>query len=147
MIFVLIHSSCSYHVPRSWLKPTDNVLVLFEEIGGDPTKISFATRQMESLCSRVSESHPLPVEAWTSDQKAQILSGPTVSLECPNPAQVISSIKFASFGTPHGKCGSFIHGQCSSDSALPVVQKVRSFTFDKQQFNPFDDNLVISSNG
>ncbi|MBA0829097.1 hypothetical protein Goarm_013720, partial [Gossypium armourianum] len=29
-----------YHVPRSWLKPTRNSLVVFEEIGGDASKIS-----------------------------------------------------------------------------------------------------------
>ncbi|GLJ35541.1 hypothetical protein SUGI_0714620 [Cryptomeria japonica] len=28
-----------YHVPRSWLHPTNNVLVLLEEIGGDPSGI------------------------------------------------------------------------------------------------------------
>ncbi|AES72931.1 beta-galactosidase [Medicago truncatula] len=30
-----------YHVPRSWFKPSGNVLVIFEEKGGDPTKITF----------------------------------------------------------------------------------------------------------
>ncbi|XP_039166379.1 beta-galactosidase isoform X3 [Eucalyptus grandis] len=29
-----------YHIPRSWLKPTGNQLVIFEEWGGDPTQIS-----------------------------------------------------------------------------------------------------------
>ncbi|XP_047322873.1 beta-galactosidase 8-like [Impatiens glandulifera] len=38
-----------YHVPRSWLKPKENTLVLFEEIGGDPSKISFATRIVKSM--------------------------------------------------------------------------------------------------
>ncbi|KAI3813578.1 hypothetical protein L1987_18305 [Smallanthus sonchifolius] len=35
-----------YHIPRSWLKPTDNLLVLFEELGGDPTKVSLVKRSM-----------------------------------------------------------------------------------------------------
>ncbi|XP_008225494.1 PREDICTED: beta-galactosidase 8 [Prunus mume] len=112
-----------YHVPRSWLKPDDNILVLFEEIGGDPMQISFATRQIDSLCSHVSESHPSPVDMWTSDSKAGRKSGPVLSLECPFPNQVISSIKFASYGKPHGTCGSFSHGQCKSNRALSVVQK------------------------
>ncbi|EYU36194.1 hypothetical protein MIMGU_mgv1a001958mg [Erythranthe guttata] len=34
-----------YHVPRSWIKSSANTLVLFEEMGGDPTQISFATRE------------------------------------------------------------------------------------------------------
>ncbi|XP_052881334.1 beta-galactosidase 5-like [Gossypium arboreum] len=33
-----------YHVPRSWLKPTRNSLVVFEEIGGDASKISIVKR-------------------------------------------------------------------------------------------------------
>ncbi|KAL8040354.1 hypothetical protein ABFX02_10G092300 [Erythranthe guttata] len=33
-----------YHLPRSWLKPSGNLLVVFEEWGGDPTKISLDKR-------------------------------------------------------------------------------------------------------
>ncbi|XP_052201301.1 beta-galactosidase 3-like [Diospyros lotus] len=33
-----------YHVPRSWLKPTQNLLVIFEEVGGDASKISLVRR-------------------------------------------------------------------------------------------------------
>ncbi|XP_051131828.1 beta-galactosidase-like [Andrographis paniculata] len=33
-----------YHVPRSWLKPGGNVLVVFEEWGGDPTRITLVKR-------------------------------------------------------------------------------------------------------
>ncbi|MGI4297454.1 hypothetical protein ACR2WD_27390, partial [Klebsiella pneumoniae] len=33
-----------YHVPRSWLKPSGNFLVVFEELGGDPTGISLVRR-------------------------------------------------------------------------------------------------------
>lgn len=116
-------SQTLYHVPRSWIKPSGNILVLFEEMGGDPTQISFAARDSGSLCSQVSETHPVPVDMWTSDQKTRRKTRPTVSLECPYPNQIISSIKFASFGTPSGKCGSFSHGQCTSTRALSVVQK------------------------
>ncbi|KAI7732050.1 hypothetical protein M8C21_022941 [Ambrosia artemisiifolia] len=115
-----------YHVPRSWIKPSENVLVLFEEMGGDPTQISFATQELESVCSHVSGSHPLPMEAWSQDKlrrKFMSKSKPRVSLECPHPNQVISSIKFASFGTPQGKCGSFSHGECRTADALSIIQK------------------------
>ncbi|XVF01053.1 hypothetical protein REPUB_Repub04eG0054500 [Reevesia pubescens] len=33
-----------YHVPRSWLKSIQNLLVVFEEIGGDASKISLVKR-------------------------------------------------------------------------------------------------------
>lgn len=105
------------------------MLVVFEEVGGDPTKLSFATREVGSLCSRVSESHPMPVDMWTSDVSGQKPEGATLSLECPLPNQVISTIKFASFGTPQGTCGSFSHGKCKSTNALSVVKKVSSLFF------------------
>ncbi|XP_076956323.1 beta-galactosidase 5-like isoform X2 [Bidens hawaiensis] len=36
-----------YHVPRSWLKPTQNLIVLFEEIGGDASSISIMKRSFK----------------------------------------------------------------------------------------------------
>ncbi|KAI7730688.1 hypothetical protein M8C21_023052 [Ambrosia artemisiifolia] len=125
-VILLKPAVVQYHVPRSWLKPSANVLVMFEEIGGDPTQISFKTQKLESLCSQVSESHPLPMEAWSQDnptRKSKSMAKPRVLLECPDPNQVISSIKFASFGTPQGKCGSFSHGYCNSSNALTITQK------------------------
>ncbi|XP_051113238.1 beta-galactosidase 8 [Andrographis paniculata] len=112
-----------YHVPRSWLKPSGNILVLFEEAGGDPTKLSFVARETRSVCSHVSESHPLPVEMWSLDDEIRNRTRSTLSLTCPSPDQVISKIKFASFGTPRGACGSFRHGECRSKRALSVVRK------------------------
>lgn len=35
-----------YHVPRSWLKPSGNLLVVFEEIGGDASRISVVKRTL-----------------------------------------------------------------------------------------------------
>ncbi|XLT84611.1 hypothetical protein HN873_006364 [Arachis hypogaea] len=116
-------SQTLYHVPRSWLKSDNNTLVLFEESGGDPAKISFATKQIGSVCSYISESHPPPIDLWNSDTESGRKAGPVLSLDCPYPNQVISSIKFASFGTPYGTCGNFNHGSCSSNSALYIVQK------------------------
>ncbi|KAJ7966808.1 Beta-galactosidase [Quillaja saponaria] len=37
-----------YHVPRSWLKPTKNLLVVLEELGGNPWKISIVKRTVRS---------------------------------------------------------------------------------------------------
>ncbi|KAK7272131.1 hypothetical protein RJT34_28551 [Clitoria ternatea] len=116
-------SQTLYHVPRSWLKPSGNTLVLFEERGGDPTKISFATKQIGSLCAHVSESHPPPVDMWNSNTESGQKIGPVLSLKCPHHNQVISSIKFASYGTPLGTCGNFYHGRCSSNKAMAIVQK------------------------
>ncbi|GMP98711.1 hypothetical protein CsSME_00046496 [Camellia sinensis var. sinensis] len=111
-------------------------------MGGDPTQLSFATKQIGSLCSHVSESHPQPVDMWSTDQMTGKKSGPMLSLECPFPNQIISSIKFASFGTPHGTCGSFSHGQCSSSGALSIIQKVhRSSVY--LSLNHFDYQISL----
>ncbi|MQL82322.1 hypothetical protein Taro_014801 [Colocasia esculenta] len=112
-----------YHVPRSFLRPNGNTLVLFEEMGGDPRQTSFATRQLGSLCSHVSELHPSPVSMLSTEASAGRRSGAVLQLECPRPDQVISSIKFASYGTPQGTCGAFNHGACSSQNALAVVKE------------------------
>ncbi|KAK4408517.1 Beta-galactosidase 8 [Sesamum angolense] len=106
------------------LQASENVLVLFEEMGGDPEQISLATRETGSICSHILETHPMEVDMWTTDEETRTRAGPTLSLNCPFPNQVISEIKFASFGTPHGTCGSFSHGRCSSEKALSIVQKV-----------------------
>lgn len=37
-----------YHVPRSWLKPTNNLIVIFEELGGNPSKISLVKRTLHT---------------------------------------------------------------------------------------------------
>ncbi|XP_068646886.1 beta-galactosidase 8-like [Aristolochia californica] len=112
-----------YHVPRSWVQPSGNTLVLFEEMGGDPTEISFAGREARSLCAHVTEYHPPPVDMWGSNVQTRKRLGPVLQLECPSSDQLISSIKFASFGTPRGTCGTFEHSPCSSNGALAIVQQ------------------------
>lgn len=38
-----------YHVPRSFLKKSENLLVLVEEIGGNPLQITLDTIRVASL--------------------------------------------------------------------------------------------------
>ncbi|KAG8376142.1 hypothetical protein BUALT_Bualt09G0032500 [Buddleja alternifolia] len=40
-----------YHIPRSWLKRSGNLLVMFEEMGGDPTKIYLVKRIVQQSIS------------------------------------------------------------------------------------------------
>ncbi|XP_024534038.1 beta-galactosidase 8 [Selaginella moellendorffii] len=95
-----------YHVPRSWMKPRGNLLVLFEETGGDPSSIDFVTRSTNVICARVYESHPASVKLW-----------------CPGEKQVISQIRFASLGNPEGSCGSFKEGSCHTNDLSNTVEK------------------------
>ncbi|KAK9062022.1 hypothetical protein SSX86_019206 [Deinandra increscens subsp. villosa] len=112
-----------YHVPRSWLKPTGNTLVLFEELGGDPTRISLTKRSMTSVCADMVEYHPNTKDWHTvSYGKTQVVHRPKIHLQC-NPGLLISAIKFASFGTPIGTCGAFHRGTCHARASYGVVSK------------------------
>ncbi|KAJ7978317.1 Beta-galactosidase [Quillaja saponaria] len=112
-----------YHVPRSWLKPRQNLLVVFEEIGGDASKIVLVKRSFTSLYSEVSEDHP-SFKNWhvTSNGKPEDADKPKVSLHCPA-GHSVSAIRFASFGTPSGKCGTFKHGTYHAPSSHTVLEK------------------------
>ncbi|XP_057427809.1 beta-galactosidase 5-like [Lotus japonicus] len=46
-----------YHVPRSWLKPTRNLIVVFEELGGNPEKISLVKRTVHIPASKHSSEN------------------------------------------------------------------------------------------
>ncbi|XP_071707113.1 beta-galactosidase 3-like [Rutidosis leptorrhynchoides] len=112
-----------YHVPRSWLKPTANLLVLFEELGGDPTSISLVKRSMTSVCGDIFEYRTNTTDWHTESYgKTQVIRRPKIRLQC-SPGLMISSIKFASFGTPVGTCGTFQRGTCHADTSYDVVSK------------------------
>ncbi|KAG6522825.1 hypothetical protein ZIOFF_019980 [Zingiber officinale] len=112
-----------YHVPRSWLQPSRNLLVVFEELGGDATKISLVKRSISSVCADVSEWHPM-IKNWQIESYGQPEEHhkPKVHLRC-TPGQVISAIKFASYGTPLGTCGNFQQGACHSSNSNSILEK------------------------
>ncbi|XXG71673.1 hypothetical protein AAC387_Pa07g0942 [Persea americana] len=110
-----------YHIPRSWVHPGENLLVLHEELGGDPSRIAILTKTGQEVCAHISESDPAPVDSWKLN--SQIKPMPEVRLICEQ-GWKITSINFASFGTPEGRCGKFSHGTCSGDNVLPIIQKV-----------------------
>lgn len=131
--------SCSiwnrYHIPREWLeKGDDNLLVLFEEMGGDPSAIAIATRTRDTICGHVSDSHPSPVSKWIQSSKlgngdTQNEMVPELRLECGS-GQQISHIVYASFGNSTGSCGSFQRGACHAALSTAVIEKVNElYTF------------------
>ncbi|MCO5561332.1 hypothetical protein L7F22_014953 [Adiantum nelumboides] len=105
-----------FHIPRSWLKPSGNVLVILEEIGGDPMSISFVTRVLETVCTFLMEKYPI-LKTTNGTMKV-----PTMRLECA-PNQKISSIQFASYGNPRGSCQYFRHGNCHANNTADVVKE------------------------
>ncbi|KAL9229169.1 hypothetical protein vseg_004665 [Gypsophila vaccaria] len=112
-----------YHVPRVWLKPTQNLMVIFEELGGDASKISLVKRSVARVCADAYEHHPT-AENWglngINDTKSD--HHPKAQLQC-GEGQSISSIQFASFGTPSGTCGSFFKGTCHAQDSHAIFEK------------------------
>ena len=110
-----------YHVPRSWLNPSGNLLVVFEEWGGDPSGIALVKRTTGSVCSDIFEGQPT-MKNWRMLASGRI-NRPKAHLWCP-PGQKISEIKFASYGVPEGTCGSYREGSCHAHKSYDAFQKV-----------------------
>ncbi|XP_028947706.2 beta-galactosidase 9 isoform X2 [Malus domestica] len=116
-----------YHVPRSWLQSSSNLLVILEETGGNPFDISIKLRSARVLCAQVSESHYPPVQKWfnpdSADEKITVNDlTPEMHLQCQD-GFTISSIEFASYGTPQGSCQKFSMGNCHATNSLSIVSK------------------------
>lgn len=111
-----------YHVPRSWLKPSGNQLIVFEELGGNPAGITLVKRTMDRVCADIFEGQP-------SLKNSQIIGSSKVNslqskahLWCA-PGLKISKIQFASFGVPQGTCGSFREGSCHAHKSYDALQR------------------------
>ncbi|KAH6781303.1 beta galactosidase 1 [Perilla frutescens var. frutescens] len=112
-----------YHVPRSWLRPTGNLLVVFEEWGGNPSGITMTKREVASVCADIYEWQPTLVN-WQLQASGKVDKPlrPKAHLSC-DAGQKISSIKFASFGTPQGVCGNFHQSGCHAFHSYDVFEK------------------------
>ncbi|KAJ6368825.1 hypothetical protein OIU78_001240 [Salix suchowensis] len=116
-----------YHIPRSYLKPTDNLMVILEEEEASPEKIEILTVNRDTICSYVNEyDHPPNVRSWerknnkftpvADDEK------PAARLKCPNQKKIVA-VQFASFGDPSGTCGNFAVGTCDSPMSKKVAEQ------------------------
>ncbi|PQQ21373.1 hypothetical protein Pyn_17960 [Prunus yedoensis var. nudiflora] len=112
-----------YHVPRTWLNPTGNLLVVLEEWGGDPNGIFLVRREIDSICADIYEWQP-NLMSWQMQASGKVKKPvrPKAHLSC-GYGQKISSIKFASFGTPEGVCGSFREGSCHAHNSYDAFQR------------------------
>lgn len=104
--------------------------MLFEETGGNPFKISVKTVTAGILCGQVSESHYPPLRKWSTPDfmngtiSMKSVAAPEMHLHCEE-GNVISSIEFASYGTPRGSCEKFSTGKCHASTSLSIVSEVR----------------------
>ena len=99
-------------------------MVIFEEIGGDATRISLVKRSVVQVCADAYEHDP-STQSWHLDDAGESVEThrAKVHLQCGS-GQSISSIQFASFGTSSGSCGGFLQGTCHAQKSLAVLEKV-----------------------
>lgn len=115
-----------YHIPRSYLKPKDNLIVILEEEPSNPEKIEILLVNRDTICSLITETHPPNVKSWArKDDKFRPVvdnAKPAAHLKCPNYKKIVG-IEFASFGDPYGACGGYIAGNCTSPNSKKVVEQ------------------------
>ncbi|CAA0810768.1 Beta-galactosidase 13, partial [Striga hermonthica] len=114
-----------YHIPREYLKPKDNLLVVFEETGGNPEKMEIVTVNRDTICSVITEYHHPHVKTWErKNNEFRNITDPIKAayLTCPD-HKVIDKVEFASFGNSDNACGSFKPGSCDSTAVHDLVEK------------------------
>ncbi|KAK9064472.1 hypothetical protein SSX86_015854 [Deinandra increscens subsp. villosa] len=119
-------SQTEYHIPRSFIKPKNNLLVVYEESGGSIDGVVINTVHRDIICSSMLEDYPPSVDSWKMDNGVLKPVGEkpklTARLVC-DPDKVIKEIQFVSFGNPWGSCGSYMQGTCQAPNANKVVEK------------------------
>jgi len=98
-------------------------LILFEEAGGNPNKVSFQTIGVGTICGTVLEKN-------------------TLNLACQGVSQ-ISKIEFASFGNPEGTCQAFKKGSCESPDAMnKITEVISSYSIQIRVFLVYDQDII-----
>ncbi|KVH96032.1 Galactose-binding domain-like protein [Cynara cardunculus var. scolymus] len=120
--------SIRYHIPRSFLQPKNNLLVVYEESGGTINGVMIHTVTRDIICSFMYEDYPPSIESWTMDKDVLKAVGekpkPKARLTCDH-EKVIKEIQFASFGNPWGSCGTYMQGTCQAPNVKKIIEKVR----------------------
>ncbi|XAR72703.1 Beta-galactosidase [Bertholletia excelsa] len=115
-----------YHIPRAFLKPGKNLLVVFEETGGNPDGIEILLVNRDTICSFISDIYPPRVDSWEREGEKIKTTVPDAvtgaTLTCPE-GRVIKTVDFASYGDPFGSCGAFAVGKCNDPNAKEVVER------------------------
>ncbi|CAN1192507.1 Beta-galactosidase 13 [Linum perenne] len=119
-------TQAEYMIPRSYLKPKDNLLVVFEEEPANPVNITILTVNRDSICAYVSDQSPPSVRQWERKNDKFKPVGPEAKLgahlRCPN-GKKVNVVDFASYGDPLGACGGFVLGTCNSPVSKQVIEQ------------------------
>ncbi|KAM2711110.1 hypothetical protein EV1_031262 [Malus domestica] len=119
-------TQAEYHIPRSFIKPKQNLLVVLEEQPAKPKPIEILTVNRDTICSFITEYHPPNVNSW--ERKDSVFQPvfdvvkSSADIKCPKNKKFVA-VEFASFGDPAGICGSFVLGKCNSPVSKEVVER------------------------
>nr|CAB3474963.1 unnamed protein product [Digitaria exilis] len=105
-----------YHIPRFFLKTGENLLVLMEEIGGDPLQITVNTMSVTRIYGSVSE--------FSTPSLLSRDNHPAVHLRCQK-GKHITDVEFASYGNPVEDCrgsGRSCQGSCHAEMSEFIVK-------------------------
>ncbi|KAL1316021.1 hypothetical protein AAHE18_15G034600 [Arachis hypogaea] len=115
-----------YHIPRAFLKPKENLIVVLEEMGGKVEGIKIQTVNRDTICSIVREDYPPNAKTWRREMGVVSTKmknpKPTANLACPE-NKIITHVEFASYGDPVGECGHLFPGNCTSPNSQKVVEQ------------------------
>ncbi|KAB2600428.1 hypothetical protein D8674_010699 [Pyrus ussuriensis x Pyrus communis] len=115
-----------YHIPRSFIKPTQNLPVVFEEEPANPKHMEILIVNRDTISSFITEYHPPNVNSWARKdnifQPVFDVIKTSADIKCPKNKKVVA-VEFASFGDPAGVCASFVLGKCNSTLTKDVVEQ------------------------
>ncbi|KAJ8766980.1 hypothetical protein K2173_012488 [Erythroxylum novogranatense] len=119
-----------YHIPRSYIKPKDNLMVILEEESASIADVEIMTVNRDTICSIITDDHVPSVKSWErKDNKFRTVvddAKPGAHLKCPG-SKKIEAVEFASFGDPFGACGDLKLGNCNSAISKQVVEQKELF--------------------
>ncbi|XLU47975.1 hypothetical protein S245_042789, partial [Arachis hypogaea] len=120
-------TQADYHIPRSFLNPRDNLLVVLEEEPGSPDQVVINTVDRNTICSFITENHPPNVNSWeVKGQKLKPVDDTPpeagATLICPD-RNKITAVEFASFGDPSGVCGEYVLGKCNAPNSKQIIEQ------------------------
>ncbi|GLT42924.1 hypothetical protein SLA2020_169010 [Shorea laevis] len=117
-----------YHIPRSYMKPQGNLIVVFEEEpGSNITSTEILTVNRDTICGHSTDHHPPSVKAFARKGSQLVVpekedAKPSARLTCPDNKEIVV-VEFADFGDPWGACGSYFSGNCTSPATKGIVEK------------------------
>ncbi|CAN0878842.1 Beta-galactosidase 14 [Linum grandiflorum] len=142
-------------IPRSVLKPKENLIVILEEEPANPVNITILTVNRDTICSFVNDLSPPSVRQWERKEDKFRPVGKEVKLgahmKCPF-GKKIATVDFASYGDPFGACGNFAIGTCNSPDSKQVVEQhclgkdECNVPMDKGEFEKHGDPCPHASN-